>query len=253
MPKSVLLLSGGLDSTVNAALAAADVPSSAEARATGGGVLLALTCDYGQRAAAREIAAARAVCRHYGIKHKTVNLRWLGDIADTPLTRRDAPLPDPRTDGEAESDALVWIPNRNGVLMSVAAAHAEALGADRIVAGFNAEEAASFPDNSADFLAALNRSFEYSVRSELQAFSYTVELDKAQIMRIAQRQEVPIELSWCCYGDGDERCWRCGSCVRFLDAVESSGCADWLASRGLKLPSGQEGQAPRPGEDAQCS
>ena len=225
MTKSIVLLSGGLDSTVNTALAA-----------LGGEVVVALTADYGQRAAGRELASARAVCRHYAIKHRALDLRWLGDIAGNPLTRADQPLPTPAHDGVQVSDAALWIPNRNGLLLNVGAAYAEALEADRVVAGFNAEEAVNFPDNGPDFLVALNRCFEFSTRAGIEAFSYTVDQDKAGVVALARRHDVPLELTWCCYDGGDTACWRCGSCVRFRDAVRAAGCEEWLISRGLAIP-----------------
>lgn len=224
---SIVLLSGGLDSTVNLGLAAEEGP-----------VRLAITFDYGQRAARKEIAAAGAVCRHYGVEHRVVELRWLGAVAATPLTDPQAPLPDPRREGTERSDAMAWVPNRNGIMVNAGAAFAEALGARRVIAGFNAEEAVSFPDNSPEFLEALNRCFRYSVRAgkQVEAFSYTVSLDKAAVLRLARQHEIPVELSWCCYGGGEERCWRCSSCVRFATAVKAAGCRDWLASRGLDVP-----------------
>jgi len=226
MAKSVVLLSGGLDSAVNLGMAVRETE-----------VRLALTADYAQRAATREIAAARALCRHYAVKHRVVNLRWLGDLSDTPLTRRDRPLPDPRAVGSEAADAAVWIPNRNGVLMNVAAAYAEALGAERVVAGFNAEEAAAFPDNSPEYLAVLNRCFRFSTRTGVEAFSYTADVRKAGVVALARQHGVPLERVWFCYGGGEAPCWRCGSCVRFRAAVQAAGCGDWLASRGLILPS----------------
>ena len=225
MPPSIVMLSGGLDSTVNLGLALAE-----------GAVVAAVTCDYGQRAAARERAAAQALCEHYDVRHHRVDLSWLGEIADTPLTRRTAGLPDPRVEGEDAADAAVWIPNRNGVLMNVGAAYAEALGADLVVTGFNAEEAANFPDNTGEFLDALTRSFVHSTRPRVAAVSYTVDMDKAAIMRLAKEHDMPRELSWCCYDDGAERCWACSSCVRFADAAERSGGADGLRARGVSLP-----------------
>lgn len=226
MPPSVVLLSGGLDSTVNLALAVEKGP-----------VVLAITADYGQRAAMREMAAARALCRHYGVRHRRIALRWLSAACDAPLVRRDAPLPDPRLEGEAQADARVWVPNRNGVLVNAAAAFAEALGAVEVVAGFNAEEAANFPDNSAAFLGALDRCFEHSARGRVRAVSYTVEMTKAEILRIARDREVPLERAWWCYDDGPAPCWRCSSCVRFARAAHASGTAEWLASRGVSVPS----------------
>lgn len=227
MPASVILLSGGLDSTVNTALAAAD-----------GGVRLALTCDYGQRAAEREIRSASAICVHYRIEHRVVEMRWLGEIAASPLTRREMPMVSPETAGFAQADAQAWIPNRNGIMLNIAAAYAESLGAGRVVTGFNAEEAANFPDNSAEFIVAANAAFRFSCRGRLEAFSYTVKLDKAAIIALARRHDVPLELSWWCYEGGPSACWRCASCLRFRRAAEAGQCREWLTARGISLGRG---------------
>ena len=225
MAKTVVLLSGGLDSTVNTALAVRQ----------GGGILLAITCDYGQRCAEMEIASAQAISRHYGIEHKIVPIRWLGELAATPLTRADMPVPRPEEEGFASADAKVWIPNRNGVLLNIAAAHAEALGAERVITGFNAEEAQSFPDNSMDYVVAVNGAFQYSCRTRVQVMSYTVRLDKRRIMLLAKRHDVPLHLSWWCYEKGAKACWRCGSCLRFRRAAEAARCVDWLKAKGVAL------------------
>ena len=222
MNQSVLLLSGGLDSTVNMAIAVAE-----------GAVRLAITCDYGQRAAVREIASARAISRRYAVRHLIIPITWLGEIAATPLTRADATVPSPADEGFDVADAKVWIPNRNGVLLNVAAACAEAIGADSVITGFNAEEAVNFPDNSAGFIAAANEAFRFSCKRPVRTMSHTIDLDKKQIFQLARRYDAPVELSWWCYDGGDAPCWRCASCARFRMAAEACGCVDWLAAKGV--------------------
>jgi 7-cyano-7-deazaguanine synthase len=150
--KAVALLSGGLDSTVAFAIRARDTA-------------LALTVDYGQRAAKREIAAARAIAKRFSVPHRVLNLPWLAGGA---LTDRSKRLPSPdleRSQDTKKSSAAVWVPNRNGVLIAAAAALAESLEASRVVVGFNREEAATFADNSARFLEAANRALRLSTRN----------------------------------------------------------------------------------------
>ncbi|MHC4507323.1 MAG: 7-cyano-7-deazaguanine synthase, partial [Planctomycetota bacterium] len=141
--KAVALLSGGLDSVVATAAAARS-----------GGVVLALTFDYGQRSRKREAAAARSVARALGVKWKRVALPWLAELIPESMRRAGKGLPRPR---EAELDdpsrrkraaRSVWVPNRNGVFLNIAAAYAEHSGARAVVAGFNREEARAFPDSS---------------------------------------------------------------------------------------------------------
>ena len=139
-----------------------------------------------------------------------------------PTITRDA------LDADATTAPDVWIPNRNGVFLNVAAAFAESLGADTIVTGFNAEEAAAFPDNSTQFIEACNAAFKFSTRNAVRAVSYTAEMDKARIFELALEHDVPLELVWPCYLGGESICGECESCVRFLRAALKTGGEEWL-------------------------
>ncbi|UCE26573.1 MAG: 7-cyano-7-deazaguanine synthase, partial [Candidatus Coatesbacteria bacterium] len=143
---SVVLLSGGLDSAVNLAEAAARTKPA-----------LALTFDYGQRAAPREAEAAAELAKHYNVLHKVIELPWFTELLPP------AVAPGGPADADV-TDEAVWVPNRNGVFVAVGAAHAEALGASLLVTGFNAEEATAFPDNSAEYINAANRALVYSTK-----------------------------------------------------------------------------------------
>jgi 7-cyano-7-deazaguanine synthase len=212
-------LSGGLDSALNLALAVRYR-----------GRLRAVTFDYGQRAARRELQAARRLCRHYSVEHRRLALPWLREAVPRALAEAGAPLPSRLGDVEA-----VWVPNRNGVFVAVGAALAEAAGAGVVVAGFNAEEAAAFPDNSAAFVAASNRALRYSTRGRVQLRSYTAEWDKVTIVRRAAALGVPLENVYPCYGEGPAPCGRCASCRRTAAALRAAGFDDL---RGRLFPSG---------------
>lgn len=215
--RSVILLSGGLDSSANLALA---VESD--------DVVCALTANYGQRAADREVAAARDFCAYYGVEHRVLDLRWLGALGGSALTSADLSIPDPgktRLDDAQvtrETARAVWVPNRNGVLINVAAAWAERWDARRVVVGFNREEAATFPDNSQAFLDALNSALRFSTRNSVEAFCYTTALNKREIVARLRRdlsRPFPFEKIWSCYR-GDERpCGQCESCRRLTRAL----------------------------------
>ena len=207
---AVVLLSGGLDSAVNLALARRYR-----------GATLALTFDYGQRAAAAEGRAARKLCSFYGADHKVVKLPWFRELLPDKLAKAGAPLPSRPTDVEA-----VWVPNRNGVFVAVGAAFAEAFGASVVVAGFNAEEAAQFPDNSAAFVRAASRALRYSTAGRVKLASYTAPLDKAAIVTKAASLGVPRKYVYPCYGEGPRPCGRCASCRRTAAALEAAGYPD---------------------------
>jgi 7-cyano-7-deazaguanine synthase len=206
---AVVLLSGGLDSGVAAARFVAD----------GGRVVASLCFDYGQRAAARERAAAAALAARLGGAFVPVPLPWLADVAARGGSALlagagDIPHGTPERPGDAASAAKVWVPARNAVFVAIAAAYAEALAADCVVAGFNREEAATFPDNSAEFLAAATRFLQTGTRTGVRVVSPTIGMDKPQIVAAARALGFAAGDFWSCYEGGAEPCRRCESCLR---------------------------------------
>jgi 7-cyano-7-deazaguanine synthase len=217
--KSVVLLSGGLDSSANLALAVEHDE-----------VVQAVTVDYGQRAAQREIQAAKSLSDDYNVPHAVLDLKWLGALGGSALTDLSVDMPDPGKQNlddagvTAQTAKAVWVPNRNGVLIHCAAAMAEARGAQRVVVGFNREEAATFPDNSQAFLDSLRESLRYSTRNAVEAYCYTTALDKREIVaRLASglTRPFPFEKIWSCYQGGEKPCGVCESCRRLARALES--------------------------------
>lgn len=208
--KGVAILSGGLDSTVSLAAAVRRMK-----------VVLALTFDYGQRAAGPERRAAARIARRYRVPHRVIALPWLAAITRTALVNRRARLP--RHEMSERSAAAVWVPNRNGVFIEIAAAHAESLGASRLVTGFNREEAATFPDNSPAYVRAVNRALAYSTANGVKVVSFTADLDKAGIVRLGRRLGAPLEWVWPCYEGGRAWCGSCESCLRTLWALGARG------------------------------
>ena len=207
--KSVVLLSAGLDSTVN--FYAALKESS---------VSLALTFNYGQRAAAKEIQQAQEMARRNQVPHQVVDLPWMKLLGSSALTQDAEQVPTgsrvmiDNREVSAESAKSVWVPNRNGVFLNIAAAFAESLDANWIVPGFNAEEAATFPDNSFDFIRATRKSFTYSTANHVDVQCFTIMMSKLQIVELGQQLKVPFELTWPCYLAKERWCGECESCQR---------------------------------------
>ena len=218
--KSIVLLSGGLDSAVSLVQALNETE-----------VILCLTFDYGQRSARKEKESAAALAAFYNIKHRIIELDFLKDITTTALVvdHKDIPEPEPEqlddlTEAKATAEA-VWVPNRNGVFINIAAAFAEAYGCDIIVAGFNREEAATFPDNSAEYVQSVNSSLNYSTLNKVKLVSYMQSFDKIEIVRLGMRHQVPFQHIWSCYRGEDKMCGRCESCGRFRRAAQAAGLA----------------------------
>lgn len=193
-----------------------------------------LTFDYGQRSAAQEIIAARAMARRYKIPFRSLRLNWLAQITHTALVARHRRLPHlhsndlDRTRPTLRSARAVWVPNRNALFINIAAAFAESLGYDCIVVGFNTEEAATFPDNSADFLATINRALKLSTLTHVQVVCYTSRLDKKGVVRLGRKIGAPFDLMWSCYEGGPRMCWQCESCVRLKRALVATRNWEWF-------------------------
>jgi 7-cyano-7-deazaguanine synthase len=205
---AVSLLSGGLDSVVSLAAAHAEME-----------VRLVLFADYRQRAVERERSAAVGVATFYQLPFIEVDVGWLGDLSPPGMQARASALREPPRLEETEN---VWIPNRNGVLLNVAAAFAESRGCDMVVTGFNREEAGEFPDNRADYVSAVNEAFKFSTRNGVRVTSYTQDLDKRGILELGAGLGAPLSLIWSCYDGGALMCGRCASCRRLkagLDAL----------------------------------
>lgn len=206
---AVALLSGGLDSAV-AIAAWLD---------RGGSIARCLTFDYGQRAAARECLASERFCARRGLRWELVALPWLADVsrqAGSALVgdRREIPSGTLESPGDEASAAAVWVPARNCVLLSIAASYAEADFASFVLAGFNREEAATFPDNSPAFVRAGTAFLGLGTRTGVAVEAPVADLDKAAIVALAQRLRVERNELWSCYRGDPAPCGRCESCLR---------------------------------------
>lgn len=224
MSQSILILSGGLDSTVSSWIAARISPP-----------VLALTFDYGQKAARREQDSARKTAERLNVPHRVLALPWLAEVTTTALVDVDSELPtleekdldDPSKNRPAAE--AVWVPNRNGLFLNIAASYAEALQAEILVTGFNAEEGITFPDNSAPFVRAANEFFWYSTLKKIRVVSHTLYLTKVEIVRKAALLGVPLQEIWSCYTGGPSPCRRCESCLRTLRAFREARIKDpWM-------------------------
>ncbi len=219
--KSIVLLSSGLDSTV-AFKEAYDKCDE----------VLCLTFDYGQRAREKEIEFAKAICERFRVKHIIIDLPWYrafrgaltgkeelpeisgSDLDDKEITRRTA--------------KQVWVPARNVVFLGIAAAFAENYRYDLITTGFDAEEAATFPDNTPEFVESFNEMLKFGTLSHVSVYTPLISLDKAGIVKRGLEIGAPLDLSWSCYEGSERPCMVCESCLRRKRAFEIAGAEDPL-------------------------
>lgn len=208
MTKSIVLLSGGLDSLVSFGLKRNEL-----------NVSLALTFDYGQKSAQQEIDASKKICEYYGIEHVVIKLDWLKNITQTSLVSDDKiPTGDALNDGN-QSMKSVWVPNRNGLFLNIAGSFADSYGYDYILIGANKEEAQTFSDNTQEFIDAINKEFEYSTQNAPKVVAPLINYIKNDIVMLALDSGIPLELTRSCYQGGAKHCGICESCVRLKNSL----------------------------------
>ncbi len=227
--RQIVLLSGGLDSAVCLAQAVRE-----------GEVRLALNFSYGQRAESRERDSAKRLADYYDVPFECVELPFLKRLTGTALVGDGVPLPEleladlDNPQVTRETAERVWVPNRNGLFINIAACYAESLRCDVLVAGFNAEEAQTFPDNSQAFVEAANHAFSFSTRGSVRLVSYTQSLTKPEIVRLGAELGLPFEMIWSCYRGEAAMCGRCESCRRLQRALAAAGLGPVLDKLGWR-------------------
>lgn len=212
---SIVLLSAGLDSTVNLAecIKRKETP-------------LAITFDYGQKSAKKEIEFSKKICKYYKIKHLIFEIPYFKKICRSSLLKENVKIPLISKEDLKNKDKLlktrnkVWIPNRNALFVNIAGVIAESLGIKYIVGGFNKEEAEIFPDNSENFLKAINKTLFYSTLNQVKVKGYTLSLNKSEILKRGFKLNIPFQYLWVCYNGGELLCGRCESCIRFKNAIK---------------------------------
>lgn len=218
--KSIILLSGGLDSLVSLALGKDEY-----------NITLALTFDYGQKSVKQEISASKKICEHYKIEHKVIELGWLREITQTSLVgEKEIPsvdLSDLKSEEFVQNSAKsVWVPNRNGLFLNIAGCFADSFDYQYIIFGANKEEGQTFPDNTQDFVDKVNQEFEYSTQVMPKVCAPLINSDKNDIVKKAIEHSVPLGLTRSCYSSQEKNCGVCESCVRLKRALESNDCKD---------------------------
>ncbi|NYT18301.1 MAG: 7-cyano-7-deazaguanine synthase QueC [Methanobacteriales archaeon] len=219
-PKAISVLSGGLDSTVATAYFKYQYQ------------IHAVTLNYGQKSAEMEIKSSQVICEIMGMEHTVIELPWLAALGNSALTSQEE-VPqlgmDQLDDQELcdQTARKVWVPGRNIVFTAIATSFAEAEGASAIIVGWDEEEAATFPDNSQEFLEAFNQVLEVGSLDEIEIKAPLINLNKTEIVELGDEVEAPLSLSYSCYMGGEEHCGTCESCMRRKRAFYKSGVVDY--------------------------
>lgn len=219
MKKAISVLSGGLDCTVATSVYAKDYE------------IHAITFNYGQKAFKRELKAAEEICKKMNWTHEVINLDWLSKISTSSLNTTEE-IPEVSLEDlddiekSSETASSVWVPARNTVFTSIALSYAESIGAEIIIVGWDAEEAATFPDNSKEFLEKFNELIDVGSPDNIKIEAPAIDLDKEEIVELGVKVGAPMELSYSCYKGGDKHCGVCESCMRRKRAFEKSNIKD---------------------------
>ncbi len=220
--KAVVLLSGGLDSFVAAALAR-----------EAGLQLYALTIDYNQRHRV-ELDSARAIARTLGVERHVVLPLDLTAFGGSALTAGDIAVPKDGVGASGEGGIPVtYVPARNTIFLSLTLGFAEVVGANDIFIGVNALDYSGYPDCRPDFIAAFQAMATLATRAGVEGDPVRINtplqyMTKADIAREAERLGLDAGLSWSCYDptpDG-KHCGVCDACRLRAKGFDEAGLAD---------------------------
>jgi 7-cyano-7-deazaguanine synthase len=212
--RAIVLLSGGMDSCVCAALASRDHDAAA------------LHVSYGQRTEHRERQSFLEICHRLNLQNKLlVRNDALRAIGGSALTDENIAVPTaPPAD---HSIPVTYVPFRNAHFLSVAVSWAEVLGATRIYIGAVEPDSSGYPDCRPAYYEAFNRVIRTGTKAgNIEIVTPLIAMRKAEIVRLGLELNAPLDLTWSCYSHEDRACGQCDSCVLRLRAFADAGVND---------------------------
>lgn len=235
--KAVVLLSGGMDSAVTAALVR-----------EAGYQLAAVFLDYGQRTLEAELRSFHSICQYYGIEEKLViNCSHFQQIGGSALTDSKISVPTPEKDEFEEHNPVIkggatasseddfrapstYVPFRNANILAMAVSYAEVIKASAVAVGAVAEDSSGYPDTRKSFFEAFEKTIETgtALRPAIKILTPVIDMSKSEIVENGARLGVPFELTHSCYQSNGKACGRCESCRYRLRGFEKAGLSDPL-------------------------
>src|SRR5215469_2514862 len=212
--RAVVLLSGGMDSCVCAALAVRDYEAAA------------VHVSYGQRTEERERQSFLAICQRLKI-HDRLLLRneALRQIGGSALTDERIAVPESHAIGR--SIPVTYVPFRNAHFLAVAVSWAEVLGAEKVYIGAVEPDSSGYPDCRPAYYKAFNEVVRAGTKEgRIEVVTPLIAMHKAEIVRLGLELGAPFDLTWSCYSREDQACGVCDSCVLRLRAFQSAGAQD---------------------------
>lgn len=214
MINAIVVHSGGLDSTVLLYEMLRDFEVTAS-----------VGVDYGQRHA-KELSAAFMLCSKLGIPRRTIDLEALGHWFTN--SSQTGTVNVPHGHYSADNMKITIVPNRNMILLAIAAGMAVNDEVPIIGYGAHAGDHAIYPDCREEFVESINICLDAANDYKVKVYSPFIQMTKAQIVARGLELGVPFEDTWTCYEGGDISCGRCGTCVERLEAFDIAGASDPL-------------------------
>lgn len=212
MKKAIITISGGIDSTLTAAIAKKE-----------GYELCFLTANYGQKNLNRELANSKYFAKYYGVnEHKIIDMTWLGKMGNSLITNYDVEV-------DINDDYQIYVPFRNTCILASAIAWAETDNdIERIYIGCDGQSAQICPDNSVEYIEAINKLIKIAVRDnqKLEVIAPLNHLTKEDIIMKAIEYDVPLAHTWTCVSNGQIACGKCDPCRARKDAFKNIGIQD---------------------------
>jgi len=212
---AIVLVSGGLDSCVTAAVASKDYE------------LAFLHVNYGQRTEARELRAFKEIADFYGVSKRFIaSIDYLKKIGGSSLIDKNLKIPDYRD--KIEGIPSTYVPFRNTHLIAIAVSWAEVICAKKIFIGAMEEDSSGYPDCREVYFRAYNQLIDLGTRPETRIEIETpiIHLKKWEVVKLGAELGAPFHLTWSCYRSEDIACGRCESCILRLKAFRKAGIKD---------------------------
>ena len=219
--KAIVLVSGGMDSCVTAAIAARENEA-----------LAFLHISYGQRTEARERKAFNDIADHYAVKPRLdVSIEYLAKIGGSSLT--DDTIEVTEADLKSKEIPTSYVPFRNANMLAIATSWAEVIGASSIYIGAVAEDSSGYPDCRPEFYQAFQRTIDAGTKPDTRIEIRTpiINLSKAEIVKKGIELNAPLHLTWSCYRSEDLACGTCDSCALRLRGFERARIKDPIPYR----------------------
>ena len=217
MDKAAIILSGGMDSTT----LLYDIKRHNEP--------IALIFDYNQRHK-KEIDCAHKTCIKLNVPYKIINLNVLNDIAPSVLTRNTLEVPEGNYNDENMKQTVV--PNRNMVMLSLAASYCMSDGIKDLFYGAHAGDHDIYPDCRESFINSMRETLHLSDWNLCQLWAPYMNMNKGDIAKRGKELGVDYSLTWTCYKGKEKACGKCGSCTERLEAFEKAKMIDPIEYEG---------------------